>query len=409
MTTSGFPESSQFEFELQRTMGQVAYGAAEIGECIATAQRVKAGDVEGWHDAWSDMAAWTFARAEESERQGHRVSARESYLRASNYFRTSDFFLHADPTDGRIHEASRRAVESFRRACALMLSHVTPIEIPYEGTTLPGYFYRADGAAEGERRPTVIVHNGFDGSGEEVWSFGGRAGQERGFHVIAFEGPGQGRVIREQGLPFRPDWENVITPVVDYALSRSDVDPDRVGLVGISLGGVLAPRAAAFEKRLAAVVAWDGVYDAGLVPPDMVFRDHDIPRDELRERLAADADPEIDAIIDELVATRDSIRWVVDHGTWVMGVEDGRSLFDRYGDFHLRDGVAEAIECPVLVLEASDDFAFDGQPAMLLEHLTAPADLVAFTTERGGSLHNQVDVFRRANAEIFDWMSRVLA
>lgn len=409
MMTSGFPTDSQFEFEFQRTMGQVAYGAAEIGECVATAQRVTHGDVDSWHDAWSSTATWLYEVAVDAERRGLVVSAREGFLRASNYFRTSEFFLHANPADVRIGAASRQAVESFQRAAALMRSSVTPIEIPYGDTTLPGYFYRADGALEGEPRPTVLIHNGFDGTGEEVWSFGGRAGQERGFHVIAFEGPGQGRVIREQGLPFRPDWEHVVSPVVDYATKRDDVDEQRVALIGISLGGVLAPRAAAFEPRLAAVVAWDGVYDGGLVPRDLVFPDAGIEPDELRRRLRADEDDELDSILERLVATRDTIRWVIDHGTWVMGVEHGRALFDRYGDFHLRDGIAEAIACPVLVLEASEDFAFEGQPGMLMSHLTSPAELVSFSAEHGGSLHNQVDVFRQANAVIFNWLDGVLS
>lgn len=409
MMTSGFPAGSQFEFELQRTMGQVAYGAAEIGECFATAQRVVHGDVDSWHDAWHSTASWLYDVAAKAERSGHVVSAREGFLRSSNYFRTSEFFLHADPADERITAASRHAVESFRRATSLMPSPVTPVEIPYGDTTLPGYFYRADGARDGEPRPTVLIHNGFDGTGEEVWSFGGRAGQERGFHVIAFEGPGQGRVIREQGLPFRPDWEKVVSPVVDYASKRDDVDDQRIALIGISLGGVLAPRAAAFEPRLAAVVAWDGVYDGGLVPSDLVFRDAGIEPTELRRRLRAEEDEELDLLLEQLAAERDTIRWVIDHGTWVMGAEHGRALFDRYGDFHLRDGVAESIACPVLVLEASDDFAFQGQPEMLMAHLTAPSELVSFSAEHGGSLHNQVDVFRQANAVIFNWLDGVLS
>lgn len=405
---SGFPSDSQFEFELQRTMGQVAYGAAEIGECLAAAQKVQAGDVDGWHTAWHDLATWVRQQAESAEARGHRVSAREGYLRAANYFRTSDFFLHADPTDPRISVASAAAVRSFVDATRLMDAHVEPIEIPYGDTTLPGYFYRADGAAPGEVRPTVVIHNGFDGSGEEIWSLGGRAVQERGMHVIAFEGPGQGRVIREQGLPFRTDWEAVVTPVVDHALTRPDVDPERIALVGISLGGVLAPRAAAHEPRLAAVVAWDGVYDAGCVPPDVVFAGSGIEPDELWRRLDADQDHELDAYIEKLTDVDDTIAWIVDHGTWVMGVEHARALFHRYGDFHVKDGVAERIACPVLVLEASDDFAFAGQPEMLASHLTAPHDLVTFDTERGGSLHNQVDVLRRAGGVIADWIAETL-
>jgi len=407
MTALFFHEDSQFEFELQRTLGQIAYGGAEIGECLATARRIKEGDYDSWHDEWHDTASWLYDLSVEAERLGHRVTARDGFLRCANYFRTAEFFLHADPADERIRATSGRGVEAFRRAAALFDPPIEVVDIPYEGTTLPGYFLRADGD-DGTPRPTVIIHNGFDGTGEEIYAFGGRAGQERGFHVLAFEGPGQGQVIRQQGLPFRPDWEEVITPVVDYLAGRPDVDPRRIALIGISLGGVLAPRAAAFEDRLAAVVAWDGVYDAATVPLDVYFGD--APEDDatLMRRFEADEDPELDARIRQMAATNGNVRWVVDHGTWVMGVPHARALFRRFADFNVKDGVAERISCPVLILEAADDFAFVGQPALLASHLTCPHDLVTFTQERGGELHNQVDVMRRACGVIFDWLSETV-
>ena len=85
---------------------------------------------------------------------------------------------------------------------------------------------------------------------------------ERGYNCLTFEGPGQGGVIRKQNIPFRYDWEKVITPVLDYAFSRDKtVDPNRIALMGISMGGYLAARAAAFEDRIAACVLYNGVYD----------------------------------------------------------------------------------------------------------------------------------------------------
>ena len=92
-----------------------------------------------------------------------------------------------------------------------------------------------------------------------MYAFGGAAALERGYHALIFEGPGQGSMLFERQIPFRPDWENVITPVVDYLRSRPDVDPARIALTGWSLGGELAIRAAAFEHRLAAVVADPGI------------------------------------------------------------------------------------------------------------------------------------------------------
>lgn len=99
-----------------------------------------------------------------------------------------------------------------------------------------------------------------DGTAEELYFEIAAAALHRGYHVLAFEGPGQGEALREQNLYFRHDWEKVVTPVVDYLVSRVEVDPARIALIGYSFGGYLAPRAAAFEQRLAACVANGGIY-----------------------------------------------------------------------------------------------------------------------------------------------------
>jgi dienelactone hydrolase len=101
----------------------------------------------------------------------------------------------------------------------------------------------------------MVLHNGFDGSSEEMHFVGGVAGVERGYHVLTFDGPGQPSAIHGKQLLLRPDWENVVGPVLDYLATRPEIDQDRIGLLGLSLGGMLAPRAAAFDRRIATVVA----------------------------------------------------------------------------------------------------------------------------------------------------------
>jgi alpha-beta hydrolase superfamily lysophospholipase len=80
---------------------------------------------------------------------------------------------------------------------------------------------------------------------------------------LTFEGPGQGGVIRKQKIPFRHDWEKVVTPVVDYALTTrtKEIDPNKIALMGISMGGYLAARVAAFEHHISACILYNGVYD----------------------------------------------------------------------------------------------------------------------------------------------------
>ena len=133
------------------------------------------------------------------------------------------------------------------------------MKIPYEATTLEGYVLRPD--ESGARTPWIILNNGSDGPVISMLSQGGAAALERGWSALTFDGPGQGAAFHRQGLAFRPDWENVITPVLDWLLARDDVDPQRVALHGVSQAGYWVPRAAAFEHRLAAIVADPGVLD----------------------------------------------------------------------------------------------------------------------------------------------------
>jgi hypothetical protein len=90
---------------------------------------------------------------------------------------------------------------------------------------------------------------------------GGVAASARGYRWMTFDGPGQQAALMEQGIPFRPAWEAVLTPVVDAMVARPDVDDGRLALIGVSQAGFLVPRALAFEHRFAVAVADPGVVD----------------------------------------------------------------------------------------------------------------------------------------------------
>ncbi|MEU2718099.1 CocE/NonD family hydrolase [Streptomyces sp. NPDC007205] len=131
--------------------------------------------------------------------------------------------------------------------------------VPYGKTRLPVWLFRPD--ASGRRRPTVILTNGSDGQSVDIWTYGVAAALDRGWNALVYEGPGQGQMIFVKQMVFSPRWETVVTPLVDWLRARSDVDADKIALTGLSMGGDLAPRAAAFEQRLAAVVAMPGCLD----------------------------------------------------------------------------------------------------------------------------------------------------
>jgi dienelactone hydrolase len=161
-------------------------------------------------------------------------------------------------TTARAQEAGAYAAmqNCWQRASQLFDPPFEPVRIPYAGTWLPGYLLRPDDRPV--RRPTVILNNGEDAQHVALYAMGGAAALERGYNALVFYGPGQGSMLFQRHVPFRHDWESVITPVMDYLRSRPDVDPARIALSGSSLGGELVIRAAAFEHRLAAVIADPG-------------------------------------------------------------------------------------------------------------------------------------------------------
>ena len=391
-----FEGDQQFWFETLRLFGHAAYGGSDFGEVLAAASQVTPGDYDGWHDAYRALADRLYAEAATAGP----VTARDLLLRASTYYFSSEFFLHGDPSDPRIVAAYDRSVESFRRSGVAQ-----PIEIPYEGTILRGYFYRAPGDGP---KPTLVMHNGFDGSAEELHFFGALAGVERGYHVLTFDGPGQPSAIRREKLVFRPDWENVVGPVLDFLAGDPGVDQGRIALLGVSLGGMLAPRAAAFEPRLAAVVAVDGVYDAGAAA--IAF----LPwsREETQRRANAEHDVEFDQILAAARQASPTMRWACDHGRYVLGAATDREFVAKYLEYTLEGGVAEKITCPVLVCEAADDLFFGGdgetEPRRLYRHLTGPKTMLTFTAEEGADAHCHVGAQRLAAGRIYDWLDRTL-
>jgi alpha-beta hydrolase superfamily lysophospholipase len=401
-----FSDDPSFWYETLRVLGATAYGGADIGEVLTTAQAITAGDYDSWHDQWLATADRVAAEAEKSLAAGHLVSARDGLMRASNYYRSADFYLHANPADPRIRHAYTRARECFQTAAAVLEPSLEPIEIPYENTVLYGYFAPAHRrAGDTGPRPTVIMHSGYDGTCEEMYAMGGAAAQERGYHVVLFDGPGQPAALHFDGLHFRPDWEHVVTPVLDWVLERPEVDPGRISLLGASMGGLLAPRAAAFEHRLAACIAFDGVYDMGLTAAAWVPGS----RAEIETMLNADSAPEADAMIEHLMASNPNIRWAATHGQYVLGVDSPRAVFAAFLAYTLADGIAEQITCPTLVCEAAGDIFFEGQPRLLFDHLTCPKELVEFTDAEGAGAHCQTGAQRLAFARIYDWLDVVTA
>ncbi|WP_134683651.1 alpha/beta hydrolase family protein [Brevibacillus migulae] len=389
-------EDQTFSFELIRTLSYAPYGGADLGECLTTASRIQEGDFESWYREWNRTAERIHALAESALAAGQLVSAREAFLRASNYYRTAEFFLHGNIDDPRIMETWGNSRSTFQQASKLMDKPVDFVKIPFENTYLPGYFYRVDDTP----RPTLLVHGGFDSIGEELYLQVAAAALQRGYHCLTFEGPGQGAVIREQNLPFRNEWEQVVTPVVDYLLTRTEVDPERIALMGISLGGYLAPRAAAFEHRLAACIANDGLFSN---------RFSDMGRKLSRGKmdLILHDSEKMEALIQSLMEKSTNVRWAIENGMFTFNASSIQELVDKTEPFTL-EGIAGKIKCPTLVCEAEEDHFFAGQPEQLYKALTCPKTYMKFAAEEGAGEHCHFGALLQFNHRVFEWLDPIL-
>jgi hypothetical protein len=389
-----FYQNDGFNFDTLIALGSTYRGLADVGEVLATIERVPDGDREAWVREWSATAERLRAAADADAKAKHPVSARTAYLRASLYYDLASSMAAGTSDPDRFDSLWETHRDCWDRAVALW-SGVEPVRIPYEGTTLEGYWFSPPGA-DGAPRPTVILNNGSDGPVIAMWTQGGAAAVDRGWNAVTFDGPGQGAALHRSHMPFRYDWEAVITPVVDFLASRPDVDERRIALHGISQAGYWVPRAAAFEHRLAAAVADPGVLDVSSswvqqLPKEMVtLLDDPSKKDDFDSLLKAGAPPEVYAELE-----------------WRMAPYGTNSPFEAYTQaraMHLDDATVAKIRCPMLVTDPDDEQFWPGQSRALFEKLTCPKELVRFTRDEGANWHCEVAAQSLRDERVFNWL-----
>ncbi|GLZ11696.1 alpha/beta hydrolase [Actinomadura sp. NBRC 104425] len=331
--------------------------------------------------AWTALTDRLVGQAEAEERAGHTRTAGQLYARATNYLCQAERMLsNSDPnrlpTYRRVLQLQQKAIDLKDRG------RVTRVEIPYEGTTLPAYFSQAPAADDGPV-PVMIHWNGLDSTKEHMYSSG--HWQElaaRGISCLMVDCPGSGEALRLQGLTARIDTEAWASACVDWLLTRDDVDPERIGLVGWSLGGYYAPRAAAFEKRLALVVAWGANHDWGAVQRRRLEREGERP-----------------------------VPHYWEHVLWVWGHTDLNEFIEFAAGVTL-EGVVENITVPFLIAHGENDRQIPLSYAhrSYEQAVNSPKrDLRIFSVAEGGAEHIGLDHLSHVSAYISDWVADTFA
>jgi hypothetical protein len=350
-------ERGVFAREVGTLLAAARWSAADLEQVLATTARIDLADAGSWSREWTAAGgeAWAAARA------GDRPSA---YLHAASYYGAALALI--DESDGLVDENAlwERQRECWDHAVARLGGE--PVTIPYEQTTLPGFFFPAGGG----RRPLIVVDPGGRIVTSEALIHVGAAARARDYNWLTFDGPGRQAAHRRQGLVLRPDWEAVIAPVVDVVSRRPDVDRRRIAIVGLEFGAFGVARALTVERRFATALLLPGIHDAASawlagLPEGAraALLDEDRERFEAELHVASLFAPELPDLL------RRSGRCFGGAGASVF------DLFRRISTHRLEERVVP-IEPPTLVCEAPDASCWPGQAAEVARRLGSAATLV---------------------------------
>jgi hypothetical protein len=389
-------DDTDFDAQLQRTVAAVYAGAADLGEVLATAQQIKPGDPASWFDCWSDLARRCEATATEQAARNHRVNAAGAWLRASEYWRQAFFFIRHNIDDARLQQAWRAHRAAFRSCLPLLDYPTTTGEIPFGSARMIAYLMRPAGPVK--QRATIIIPAGYDSTAEEGYCITGWMALAHDMNALIWEGPGQGGVLYEDKMPMRPDFEAVLPPVLDWLLAQEGINPTQLILVGRSFAGYLAPRAAADEKRLTALVCDPGQYDfVSRFAPAMI--------DEVTWKKVLARDPAVDAQLQHLLDAPGKLEW---YGAR-MATQGAKTVGDfmRLQLAYTLEGHAELIACSTLIVDCEGDFASQG--GRLYAALKCPKTMLKFDAASGAGGHCGGMGQLVWQTGVFAWIEDVLA
>jgi len=398
---SGFYRGD-FDFDVRILLGSAPYEGADAGEVLETIAGVGDDDHEAWYDAWTAVGARVRAIADASAAAGRNVSAASAYLRAANYHATAVNAAEALDDEKRLASAFGDHRSAWDRFADTTAYPVERIAIPYEDTTLPGYFFspgREGGSSptgDATPKPTLILVNGSDGPISGMWTTGGLGALRRGYNILAFDGPGQQSMLFDRLVPFRHDWEAVLTPVVDALLARADVDGSKLAAYGISQAGYWLPRALAFEHRIAAAII-----DPGVVDVSQSWLAH-FPKNMLElvekgEKEKFDRDMAIGMRMSKTLARMWAFR------ARPYGKDSYYDTMVEMLRYKLSEEDAKGITTPLFVTSPEKEQFWPGQSETLASWVT-DATLQPFTTAEGADYHCQPLARLLTDQRMFDWL-----
>ena len=385
-TFSYFFEDGDMDFHFGNlVLGSAPTGGAEIGEVFYAASRIEDGSAQDWQREFFELARRAEARGEESLAAGHTVSARDQFLRAAYSYRISLVSMLPDNPEMKKRAASSRAL--MKKAGALMDPPLEYFEIPFEGTVMPGFFRKAAPGDEPAR--TLIMIGGGETFAEDLFFYIAPQAQARGWNFLTVDLPGQG-LLPLEGKVFRPEMHPAMRKVVDYALSRPDVDPDRLAAFGYSGGGGFVPQAAQHDPRIKAIAMSSAVVDAYPLFSTM---------------------PAVTATPEEIASWssfhRDVVRTIC--WRWGLDMDDPAGLAEANRGYTFDP---EKVEVPALIIVGEGEMGSDvvkNQQEEAMQGFPNPAKKMVVTPSDEGATNHCIMENRSIVAQVlFDWLDKVL-
>jgi hypothetical protein len=392
----GLFADADFDYEARIMLGAAANGTGDVGLVLATLDRITDGDPQTWFDAWTERAADLDARGDAAVKRGHPQTASWAFLAAAEYYAKALVFVDGLADQSVLMPTFRAGRGCWEKVVDASQGRFVRLEVPYQDTTLPGYLLRPDDT--GAARPTLVMVNGSDGSLPGMLGYGGAEALGRGWNVFVFDGPGQQSMLFERGVPFRYDWEAVLTPVIDTLVARPDVDASALAGYGISQGGYWLPRALAFEHRLVAAVADPGVVDvsAGWTVhlPQALLDLLDSGQKDAFNAAIAQGQAAADAKAARTFAFRAK----------PYGLTDPFDLFTEVRKYQVRD-VAGRITTPLLITDPDNEQFFPGQSRQLYDLLPGAKEILPFTQQQGANYHCQPTGRQLTHTQMLDFLA----
>ncbi len=382
----------EMEFQLIRQLGSSAYCGASIGECLNIAAHLPNCSPEEWVKEFSQLAKWQQKDGMERLTAGHVISGKEQLLRACNSFRAAEYYSSCFSEQHSV--LGLHSADCFALAISCMDVHFENYAIPYKDINLPVYFISPEN--DGKKRKTLMIVSGFDGTMEEEFIMRGLAAVQRGYNVIHFAGPGQMDVFRNYpNTYFEPDFGHVVQAIINHFEFRQEIDLNNLFLMGVSLGGYFATRAACFEPRIKALIANSPILDlsdylSSFVPTDPceIPDSEDFGVEDLASIPNEIMSPQLKVQTEQLI-----IRF---------GQKTFKNTFLYLKQFTVND-VIKSLDIPCLALIGAAEGKEPQKQFEMFCEFTG-ANHYKFSNFEGASGHCQVGNISFANAIVYDWL-----